>query len=107
MQFCAARGSLIVLGVLLAASPASAGEESLATVQLRGGDDANPTGMPSGGEQGSAFITAGAAVAIGRDYAGGKVAFAGEGQHTEYARDVTPTDRVKFALETEHDLDTG
>jgi hypothetical protein len=107
MQFCAARGSLIVLGVLLAASPASAGEESLATVQLRGGYDANPTGMPSGGEQGSAFITAGAAVAIGRDYAGGKVAFAGEGQHTEYARDVTPTDRVKFALETEHDLDTG
>jgi hypothetical protein len=107
MQSCAVRASILVLGVLLAAPPASGGEESLATVQLRGGYDANPTGMPNGGEEGSAFITAGAAVAVGRDYVGGKIAFAGEGQHTEYARDVTPTDRVRFALETAHDLDTG
>jgi hypothetical protein len=76
-------------------------------VQLRGGYDANPTGLP-GNPKGSAFITAGAAVAIGRGYVGGKVAFAGEGQHTEYTlRGIAPTDRVKFALETEHDLDAG
>src|SRR5690348_8999831 len=105
MQSRAVCCSLIVLGVLLAASPASAGEESLATVQLRGGYDANPTGLPTG--QGSAFVTAGAAVATGRDFVGGKVAFAAEGQHTEYQRAITPTDRVKFALETAHDLDTG
>jgi opacity protein-like surface antigen len=107
MQSCAVRGSLLVLSVLLAASPASGEEESLATVQLRGGYDANPTGLPKGAEQGSAFVTAGAAVAIGRDYAGGKVAFAGEGQHTEFASGITPTDRARFALETEHDLDIG
>jgi hypothetical protein len=110
MQSRAVCCSLIVLGVLLAASPASAGEESLATVQLRGGYDANPTGLPtglSGKPQGSAFVTAGAAVATGRDFVGGKLAFAAEGQHTEYQRAITPTDRVKFALETAHDLDTG
>src|SRR5690606_19443391 len=60
-----------------------------------------------GSAQGSSFLTAGAAVAIGRDYVGGKVAFAGEGEHTEYARDIVPTDRVRIALETEHELDTG
>jgi hypothetical protein len=107
MQSRAVRGSILVLGVLLAASPASGGEESLATVQLRGGYDANPTGLPNGSAQGSAFITAGAAIAIGRDYVGGKVAFAGEGQHTEFSRGITPADRAKFALETEHDLDIG
>lgn len=107
MQSRAVCGSILVLGVLLAASPASGGEESLGTVQLRGGYDANPTGLP-GNPKGSAFLTTGAAVAIGRDYAGGKVAFAGEGQHTEFAsRDLVPADRIKFALETEHDLDTG
>jgi hypothetical protein len=107
MQSRAVRGSLIVLGVLLSAAPASGGEESLGTVQLRGGYDANPTGLP-GDPKGSAFITAGAAVAIGRDYVDGKVAFAGEGQHTEYAlRDIAPSDRLKAALETEHDLDSG
>jgi hypothetical protein len=107
MQSRAVRGSILVLGVLLAASPASGGEESLGTMRLRGGYDANPTGLP-GHPQGSTFVTAGAAVAIGRDYAGGKVAFAGEGERTEYARhDIDPTNRVKFALETEHDLDTG
>jgi hypothetical protein len=107
MQFRAACGPLLVLGVLLAASSASGEEESLGTVQLRGGYDANPTGLP-GDPKGSAFITAGAAIAVGRDYAGGKVAFAGEGQHTEFAaHDIEPSDRVKFALETEHDIDTG
>lgn len=113
MQSRAVRGSFVALsivtsGLLLAAgSLASAEEESLGTVQLRGGYDANPTGLP-GHPQGSAFITAGAAVAIGRGYVGGKVAFAGEGQHTQFAsRDIAPTDRVKFALETEHNLDTG
>jgi hypothetical protein len=106
MQSRAVRGSLLVLGVLLAVSPASGEEESLATVQLRGGFDANPTGLP-GNPTGSAFLAAGAAVAIGRDYVGGKVAFAGEAQHTGYARGIVPTDRVKFALETQHDLDTG
>lgn len=107
MQSRAVCGPILVLGVLLAASPASGGEESLGTVQLRGGYDANPTGLP-GDPKGSAFLTTGAAIAIGRDYAGGKVAFAGEGQHTEFAlRDLVPADRIKFALETEHELDTG
>jgi hypothetical protein len=107
MQSRAARGSALAICLLLAVSAASAGEESLGTLQLRGGYDANPTGLP-GDPKGSAFITAGAAVAIGRDYVGGKLAFAGEGQHTQFAsRDIAPTDRIKFALETEHDLDTG
>ena len=113
MQSRAARGSIVAFSIaalgwtLVAGSPASGEEESLGTVQLRGGYDANPTGLP-GRPQGSAFLTAGAAVAIGRDFVGGKVAFAGEGQHTEFAsRDIAPTDRVKFALETEHDLETG
>jgi hypothetical protein len=70
MQSRAVRGSLLVLGVLLAVSPASGEEESLATVQLRGGYDANPTGLP-GNPTGSAFLAAGAAFAIGRDYVGG------------------------------------
>ena len=43
MQSCAVRASILVLGVLLAASPASGGEESLGTVQLRGGYDADDT----------------------------------------------------------------
>ena len=107
MQSRAARGFFVVFVLLLAMAPASGEEESLGTVQLRGGYDANPTGLP-GNPKGSAFVTIGAAVAIGRDYIGGKVAFAGEAQHTEYElRDIVPADRLKAALETEHNLDTG